>query len=475
MKLNFDILVDYLPGSYRTRIFGSRTRKLIYNRPLLYVQGRQMDPGTLYIAPTHILPRDLSVGSAVICVGGQLPQNWHAPGVSLLHIENSNDLAGTLRDVFAVYDRIEQWDSLLRDELEAYETSDLQRMMTLTCEALGHDLGICDSDLRNLYFCTLERSQEGPEQWRFYDHSRNPLVMDVSSWDSINSVCIMESKITEPYLTAAPNQQWESYCCNLRYQGRFMGCISFTACNRLFRESDFSLMDRVFVYLKKALFRYVSLLSWENPPEITALCAILDGKPVGGVDMKHLILEGNWFVLVKLQEEQGCRSLPLDYMCSNINAFLPGWLSAVRYHDEIIGLIRFEQGDRRRMEELLISFEDTCRRMGYHAGMSEGFQSLYAAQAYYMQACYAVERGSREPGQDRRIHRFRDHTLQYLLDTCLGTVPRESVLPPGLRELMAHDEEKGSEYVRTLDVFLQTECNASQTAERLFIHRSSFV
>lgn len=62
-----------------------------------------------------------------------------------------------------------------------------------------------------------------------------------------------------------------------------------------------------------------------------------------------------------------------------------------------------------------------------------------------------------------------------MLDACLNELPVESLLTQGLRALIDHDQQKNSEYLHTLDLYLQNETSVSRTAEALFIHRSSLL
>ena len=45
----------------------------------------------------------------------------------------------------------------------------------------------------------------------------------------------------------------------------------------------------------------------------------------------------------------------------------------------------------------------------------------------------------------------------------------------GLKALREHDRLKGSEYLRTLDLYLQNEMSVTRTSQALFIHRSSLL
>ena len=51
----------------------------------------------------------------------------------------------------------------------------------------------------------------------------------------------------------------------------------------------------------------------------------------------------------------------------------------------------------------------------------------------------------------------------------------EHLCPYGLKTLIAHDREKGTQYVRTLKCWFENDYNATRTAKALFIHRSTFL
>ena len=85
---------------------------------------------------------------------------------------------------------------------------------------------------------------------------------------------------------------------------------------------------------------------------------------------------------------------------------------------------------------------------------------------------HAAARGRDEA---RPLYFFHDYALSYLLDACCAEMPVEAVMGQGLKNLRAYDQAKGSEHVRTLELYLQNECNVTRTAHNLHIHRSSLL
>ena len=87
------------------------------------------------------------------------------------------------------------------------------------------------------------------------------------------------------------------------------------------------------------------------------------------------------------------------------------------------------------------------------------------------QAGYAVE----NIHNNSTLCFFRDCTLSYILDVCTREMPVDALFSQGLMALREHDRKRGTEYVHTLDIYLQNEMHITPTAEALYIHRSSLI
>jgi len=70
---------------------------------------------------------------------------------------------------------------------------------------------------------------------------------------------------------------------------------------------------------------------------------------------------------------------------------------------------------------------------------------------------------------------FQDCLLPYFLKQCCGKLPAQELEVSGIRSLRAYDARKGTEYLKTLETYLDNERSISRTAEALYIHRSSLL
>lgn len=89
-----------------------------------------------------------------------------------------------------------------------------------------------------------------------------------------------------------------------------------------------------------------------------------------------------------------------------------------------------------------------------------------------MQAKAILEMGC-ELSREQYLYRFADYILPDMLRRCPGAFEVDKILLPGLEALRTL--EGSVDYWDTLRRYLDNECNASKTAQDLFLHRSSLL
>ena len=108
------------------------------------------------------------------------------------------------------------------------------------------------------------------------------------------------------------------------------------------------------------------------------------------------------------------------------------------------------------------------------AGCSRVFTGLREISLYFRQAVYALEFG-RKKDSTRWYFRFNDYGLEYLLSYGAGIFKPEQVCHPALLTLREHDQQRQTSYYATLLMYFEQQFNMSKAAEKLYIHRSTFI
>lgn len=120
------------------------------------------------------------------------------------------------------------------------------------------------------------------------------------------------------------------------------------------------------------------------------------------------------------------------------------------------------------VSDLAIILREGLFKMGVS---TEIFDFLYFRQGY-LQACAALQLG-RKSGSTNWCYRFDDYMMDYVLEQSTQSFSPLLLCSPKLRLLKQYDEKNHTELYHTLQVYLSLERNVLQTANHLFIHRST--
>lgn len=108
------------------------------------------------------------------------------------------------------------------------------------------------------------------------------------------------------------------------------------------------------------------------------------------------------------------------------------------------------------------------------AGTSEIFDELVDLNNYKYQAERALTVGMEcIPG--RNLYYFRDFVLENIMSHMRKIVHPMHFMHPAINILHLHDQENGTEYLKTLRVYITSMCNHSNTREKMHIHRNTLL
>ena len=107
-------------------------------------------------------------------------------------------------------------------------------------------------------------------------------------------------------------------------------------------------------------------------------------------------------------------------------------------------------------------------------GMSRTFNDITGLPEALVQAQAAFEQGSLiDPTM--WVYRFDDYAFTWLLNRARGDLSLECICHPAIPVLMRYDAAHGTDLLGTLRMFMESRYNASLTAERLFVARSTLL
>lgn len=469
MKLNLEIIRKYLPDTVITRTYNVDARNLMFRRPSLYEPGAYLEADKLYIMKVRDLPRTVpGVNCGIICLGERVPLAWTSGRIPMLVVNDNISLTELFNRVSSVYDRFDDWDERIHGELEKDYDFDIGKIMLLGSQLLENPVSVCNQNLQTLFATRLERDPRGALSFHIDTEAAG---MEIGYAERIRLVCGLERNITVPYLSSIDIPGQQSYCYNMHSMDFFVGCVNVTTYNRPLQEADYALADYFFLHFEKAFLKYMRNHSQIQTPEVSALQKILRSEPISEEEKSILKLaEDELWIFFRLKEKKGTKFLPKEYMYGTINSLMPQSVYAALFHKEIVGLIRLKNNESSTLD----AFGALLSRMDYFAGLSNCFSDVDKINEYLIQADYVIEQG-RYTQEDGSLLYFRDYALSYFLHAATCEVSSDALISPNLQAVADYDLRKGSEYIKTLDIYLKNEMSVTKTADALFIHRSSLM
>lgn len=182
-------------------------------------------------------------------------------------------------------------------------------------------------------------------------------------------------------------------------------------------------------------------------------------------------LEDSYQVIYVQPSAQDVYYSALDYQCRELTRLL-GDAAAFVYEASIICVLHKVSGDEKKNRDA--DFTVYVRENDFRAGTSNIFNGLYKIHDYYRQAQLALSIGMKENPM-HWIHAFSDVTFGYLLNKMTEDFSAEELVSPIFFRLKQYDDENGTEYIRTLEAYLDHNMNVVQTANQLFVHRATVI
>ncbi len=119
--------------------------------------------------------------------------------------------------------------------------------------------------------------------------------------------------------------------------------------------------------------------------------------------------------------------------------------------------------------EFRIMLDGLMRDIFSAAGISLTFTSFVEFPFYVVQASAALDMGS-QLDHKKHVYRYQDYICDYLIHHGIYSLPIESVLPEGVKQLIAYDKQHKTKYCRTLITFINNDMQQKTTADLLGIH-----
>jgi len=477
MKLNSDIIYDNLSQLFEIQRYGPKDESLTLGRPVLYEPNTDFNQCKVYVARYDMLPSvpQKTSGEMVVCIGGMPPTGWLDGYNSILVIQNLNDLHGIFNLIQSLFNRYDEWNELLLQIIE--QDADILKMVYQSIHIFENQITVVDKNLKILARNVHKDTEGDSPEWEMTSGDTVP-AKQIYKLKEIYNKKLQEGDRKKPLLynygEIIDGGQW-GYRINIYLEDNYEGCVTLSAITRPFRQSEFVLLNKFSEYVKKALSIRYNIMHERTMSARSVIKDLLNSLPVDNYRLNKVLepdmSESPRWVCMKVQYVEIGRFSHVDYICASFDNLFPRCIS-IPLEAEIVTFIRLRT--EASPDSIVNTVSPFLTDMDIQIGLSIIFEDIKKVRGYYRQACCALETGNMlQPG--KRVYRFEDFALPYMLLHCSGELASEDMLSNRIAALKKYDQASAADYWTTLRVYLDNEMNAAKTAKILYLHRSTLL
>lgn len=463
MKISINILFEQLSKYITCSKCDDSSNELNLNRPEHYIDQERLLSNHLYIASASTLP-DIIIAepsSCLICIG-KPSEKYFTQNLSILCISNNINVLSLFNMVQIIYDRYDAWDQRMQQCINS--SSDLQDIIDTSDKIFQNPIYFSDANYRIMA-----------------ESHNNPLNI---KYNYIPERCINDLKHDKDYekmwnngVPTITQHDYRHLSIIVKSQGRFVIFISIMEANIPFRNSDSALLKHMSDYV--LLYYEQNLVHNENSYFSLEylLKQHLNNHQVSDQILEKALTSLGWkanhtyYVCYIELTDLEIRYNMIKYQCSQLKKLFSSTAVVFEYNSNIIVVINLSLLDNPESTE--IHLRALLQSNNLKAGKSREFNNINNVRVYYIQAFSALELGTSE-NSNIYFYEFKDYCLQYMLKNCCKNLTLESLCPTGLLEMKEYDIAHNTQYVLTLKTYFKQKFNATHTAKKLYIHRTTF-
>lgn len=486
MKLNLSVLKNELQQSDLHTAHPDVPFKLKFSYPVLVDRCPETLSGDiLYIAESDLLSDRLPVtgdGIPSVLCSGRPPKTWLSANIEIVYTEQTGIAALLMNQTVRICARYNQWEQKMQWILD--EKRPLRELAEVTSELLGNKNPIwaIGASFRYNFSYVPEQDPLTPQIRKLIDE-HPPQTGDAMTPEEIEELLTdpeYQNTMNEadPIIYSGLNEGYRTLTYNLFVNDVLLARIGFQEISSLLTERDYAVILVLGQYVKKALITS-GTNAFDRPLEMDqTLRALAANIPVTREKVEEIMKHCRWqendrFICLSVKLRGRVNSpQSLTDTCLLLASLLGNDCYTI-FEDRIIyvfDLSRPEITRRRLLETLLPILRDNL----LEAGVSTTFNNFQHLHYFNRQAETARATGNLKDPTYWYFY-YEDYQTEDLLDRYLKDTVPETLIPDGLKALLAYDRKKGTNYAPLLRIYLESERNIARTIRRAYIHRNTFL
>ncbi len=464
MKLNADVLYYHLSQKYDVEYRKGSNSEEELGRPRYY-SSEVADSGCLLLLPGSESP--VGPGTYLCFQEPDLTVPESATLFLLRPCENSREVYNELQNIYDYYD---DWENSCLQIVEKYQ--DYRSLIRQTYQTFQIPVCLVDNQ-----FTIIASAHEENSPFALFEDEIQINLDTVN--DIISNPHMRNLETARGIFDFDYDRNYKLY--NFRSGGKYCGRLIMGIQDACFSGRDSLILGKLAEFVELLLQRYGSFQFTSSVQTYlhSFLSDSLAGKVPHSRDINRLSQNTGWsenhtyMMVYFLPEHRLKKELYPPYLVSQVEERWRG-ACAAEHQGNVVMLLNLSMYGPDKLPDFYQSLAYLVRDGLMIAGCSRTFSGLRELNLYFKQSVYAIEFG-RKKDATRWYFRFDDYGLEYLLNYGTGIFKPEQVCHPALLLLRRHDQMRQTSYYLTLFTYFEQQFNMSQAANRLYIHRSTFI
>lgn len=446
------------------------TSKEKFRRTRFYTGQKLLKEDYVYLAEageTFCIEENCSCGAFVI--RGICPEILKNRGFSILEVDTEKKLDEIEEICEGVFDLCEKWNDELCDIM--IRSGNIQKLCEVSLHFFHNPLFVHDDQFFEIACPDLR-----PEmiQWTKDKYTGN----NITPMNEIN-----EFRTSPEYRHTMTTRGAQIFPDHLRgyrdiyvnlwnTSGRYMGRLVICELDTAIKPGQMKAAEYLAEFIVRAMNYKPQNNSTYDQIMVNLLEDLVNEKTHSQEEVSERITLMGWnlndpYVVVCLSLEERVDTLHTSVsLCNEIESNIHG--SKAFVHQGHIGILINLKMNRNYTSELGV----VVREGLFKAGVSNVMNHIMELPTYYFQAVIALGH-CRKSGGMRWSYHFDEASLDFILDSYQSKMPMIYACSDRLRTLIQFDQENGTEYFHTLQVYIEQEQRAVEAAKVLFIGRST--
>lgn len=482
MLLSQDIIFHQIRLRFSAH-YACKVQMLEVGRPLFYEEESSASYSAMILDKDVVMDMaDLDVPHPVGCLlicAGLSRENLSVQGCSVISVEADISFYALFNLLQGIFNKFDLWDAQMTSICR--EGGTFQDLIDCTESVIFDPISLVDMAFHYVAYCSLSLkkglvAKHVDPQGNIPSEVVNDWVISNVYSEILQRTGVFSFSLNDDFLL----------CSNLFYEDTVIGRLAIRIYDK--NESVVSYYHSVLNHLVRAvskLYRYHGSFS-QNEDRKNSLRRIilagLDEKGVGsgGLEWEDVISQMGWdkedmYLLIQFRPNSRYdKNMYGDYLTTEIERRWQGCI-CFEYQDRLMMLVNKDRFNVREEKQLFRqALAQFLRESLLVAGISREIHTWKDLYPAYKQVEAAIEIGVVET-PTRWLFSFDNYALLGLLRKGYLEFGPEYICSEKLLLLKQHDEQKNTEYYKTLKTYFLCRFNASATAKKLYIHRSSFL